>query len=185
MIAARLLAPLAAAALIAAGCGDDKDSGSSNTGTNEATTPAATTTAAPKASTGQAPAVSNASDLKSKPEIGKPSGDPPTQLLKKDLVVGKGAPIKDGQLASVQYVGVSWSTGEQFDASWDRGQPFSFPLGQGQVIQGWDTGVKGMKVGGRRELVIPPELAYGAQSPGPGIGPNETLVFVVDLKRIG
>jgi FKBP-type peptidyl-prolyl cis-trans isomerase len=187
MIAARLLVPLAAAALFAAGCGDDKDSGSKNTGTNEATTPASTTTepAQPKASSGQAPAVANAKDLENKPEIGKPSGDPPTALIKKDLVVGKGPAIKSGQMASVQYVGVSWSTGEQFDASWDRGQPFSFPLGQGQVIQGWDQGVKGMKVGGRRELVIPPELAYGAQSPGPGIGPNETLVFVVDLTRIG
>jgi peptidylprolyl isomerase len=187
MIAARLLAPLAAVALMAAGCGDDKKSGSENTGSNAATTPSSTTTepAEPKATTGQAPAVKNASDLKTKPEIATPGGDPPTTLIKKDLVTGSGPAIKPGQLATVQYVGNSWSTGEQFDASWDRGQPFQFPLGQGQVIQGWDEGIKGMKVGGRRELVIPPDQAYGAQSPGPGIGPNETLVFVVDLKRIG
>jgi peptidylprolyl isomerase len=187
MIAVRLFVPLAAVALIAAGCGDDKKSGSDTTGSNAATTPAATSTAAPapKASSGQAPAVKNATDLSKKPDITTPAGDPPTSLIKKDLVVGKGPAIKPGQMATVQYVGNSWSTGKQFDASWDRGQPFSFPLGQGQVIQGWDTGVKGMKVGGRRELVIPPDQAYGAQSPGPGIGPNETLVFVVDLKRIG
>ena len=185
MIHVRLLAPLAALALLVAGCGDDKSSGSGSTGTNSATTPAATTTDAPKATTGEAPAVANAKDLKSKPQIAKPGGDPPTSLIKKDLVVGSGPAIKAGQLATVQYVGVSWSSGAEFDASWDRGQPFQFPVGQQQVITGWDKGIPGMKVGGRRELVIPPGQAYGAQSPGPGIGPNETLVFVVDLKRIG
>jgi peptidylprolyl isomerase len=188
MIPVRLLAPLAALALIAAGCGDDKkDSGSASSGTNSATAPAAETTAttAPEATSGQAPAVSNADDLANKPKIAAPAGDPPTSLIKKDLVVGKGPAIKKGQLASVQYVGVSWSTGQEFDASWDRGQPFQFPVGQQQVISGWDNGIPGMKVGGRRELVIPPDQAYGPQSPGPGIGANETLVFVVDLKRIG
>jgi peptidylprolyl isomerase len=184
MIAARLLIPLAAVSLIAAGCGDDKKSKS---GTNSATTPAATSTAAPapKATSGQAPAVKNASDLKTKPEITTPSGDPPTKLIKKDLVVGKGAAIKKGQLATVQYVGVAWSNGAEFDASWNRGQPFQFPVGQGQVIVGWDEGIPGMKVGGRRELVIPPDQAYGDAGAGGAIGPGETLVFVVDLKRIG
>jgi peptidylprolyl isomerase len=86
----------------------------------------------------------------------------------------------------MQYVGVSWSTGEQFDASWDRGgQPFQFPLGGGQVIAGWDDGIPGMKVGGRRILVIPPDKGYGAAGAGPDIAPNETLVFVVDLVGIG
>ena len=184
MIPARLLAPLAALALLA-GCGDDKDSGSASTGTNSATTPVETTAAEPQATTGEAPVVANARDLSSKPKIAKPAGDPPTALVKKDLVVGKGPAIKAGQLATVQYVGVAWSTGEEFDASWDRGQPFQFPVGRQQVIQGWDEGIPGMKVGGRRELVIPADQAYGAQSPGPGIGANETLVFVVDLKRIG
>jgi peptidylprolyl isomerase len=184
---ARLLAALAAVAVIAAGCGDDKKSDSSSkSGTNAATTPAAKKPAAkPKATTGQAPAVGNAKDLGSKPSIAKPSGDPPTTLIKKDLVVGKGPAIKAGQLATMQYVGVSWSTGQEFDASWDRGQPFQFPVGQQQVIAGWDEGIPGMKVGGRRELVIPPDKGYGAQGAGGAIGPNETLVFVVDLKRIG
>jgi peptidylprolyl isomerase len=185
MIPVRLLAPLAALALLAAGCGDDKDSGSAATGTNSATTPAETATAAPQATTGEAPAVANGKDLGSKPQIAKPAGDPPTALVKKDLVAGKGPAIKAGQLATVQYVGVAWSTGEEFDASWDRGQPFQFPVGRQQVIQGWDDGIPGMRVGGRRELVIPADQAYGSQSPGPGIGANETLVFVVDLKRIG
>lgn len=85
---------------------------------------------------------------------------------------------------TVQYVGYSYSTKQQFDASWDRGQPFPFQLGQGSVIAGWDDGVVGMKVGGRRELVIPPNLAYGAQSPGAGIAANDTLVFIVDLVKI-
>ena len=131
-------------------------------------------------------AVANAKDLKHKPKLGKPSGDPPSSLVKKDLVVGHGAAAKAGDTVSVQYVGISWSNGKQFDASWDRGaQPFTFPLGQGQVIQGWDSGVAGMKVGGRRELVIPPDQGYGPQGAPPDIAPNETLVFVVDLKRIG
>src|SRR4051794_5479616 len=187
MIAARLLVPLAAVALIAAGCGDDNKPGSQNPGSNAAPTPASPPTepAQPKATSGQAPAVNNATDLTKKPEITTPSGDPPTALIKKDLVTGKGPAIKPGQMATVQYVGNSWSTGKEFDASWNRGQPFSFPLGQGQVIQGWDEGVKGMKVGGRRELVIPPEQGYGPSGSPPAIAPNETLVFVVDLKRIG
>ncbi|MDP9294380.1 MAG: FKBP-type peptidyl-prolyl cis-trans isomerase, partial [Actinomycetota bacterium] len=84
----------------------------------------------------------------------------------------------------VQYVGVSFSTGEQFDASWDAGQPFSFPLGTGQVIPGWDKGVAGMRVGGRRKLTIPPDQAYGTAGSPPSIGPNETLVFVIDMVQI-
>ena len=97
-----------------------------------------------------------------------------------------GAEIAAGDSASVQYVGVSWSTGREFDASWDRGaQPFSFPVGAGRVIAGWDRGVVGMRAGGRRLLVIPPDLAYGAQSPDPSIAPNETLIFVVDLEKTG
>ena len=187
MTPARLLVPLAAVALIAAGCGSSNKS-SSKTGTNSASTPApaATATAAPApAASGGAPAVANAKDLTHKPQIAAPKGDPPTSLVKKDLVVGHGPAIKPGQLATVQYVGVSWSTGKEFDASWNRGQPFSFPVGQQQVISGWDQGVPGMKVGGRRELVIPPDMGYGPQGSPPAIAPNETLVFVVDLKRIG
>ena len=121
----------------------------------------------------------------SKPEVTIPEGSPSYQLELEDITVGEGEEAKSGSLVEVHYVGVSWKSGKQFDASWDRGDTFKFGLGKGQVIRGWDEGVQGMKVGGRRELVIPPGLAYGAQSPGPGIGPNETLVFVVDLKRIG
>lgn len=187
MIPVRLLAPLAALTLFAAGCGEDEDSGSAATGTNSATTPAAETTPAePEATTGQTPAVANANDLKSKPEIAAPEGDPPTTLIKKDLVTGDGPAVKKGQLASMQYVGMSWSTGEEFDSSWSRGPaPFQFPLGQGQVISGWDEGIPGMKVGGRRILVIPPDQGYGPAGAPPDIGPDETLVFVVDLVGIG
>ena len=109
-------------------------------------------------------------DLKVKPAVPTPSGDPPAELRKIDIVKGKGKRAKPGDTVVVQYVGVAWSTGEQFDASWDRGEPFAFPLGAGQVIKGWDEGVAGMRVGGRRVLVIPADLAYGDQSPTPAIG---------------
>ncbi len=119
-----------------------------------------------------------------KPNVQIPDGPPPRTLQKEDIVVGTGPEARAGQTVSVQYVGVAWSTHRQFDASWDRGQPFSFTLGAGQVIRGWDQGVAGMKVGGRRRLTIPPDLGYGARGAGGAIGPNETLVFVVDLIEI-
>jgi len=102
-----------------------------------------------------------------------------------DLVVGDGAEAAAGAIVNVDYVGVSWSTGAEFDASWNRGDVFSFALGGGMVIQGWDQGVAGMKVGGRRRLTIPPEMGYGAQGAGGVIGPNETLIFTVDLRGLG
>jgi len=120
-----------------------------------------------------------------KPTVSVPSGSAPTTLQKTDLIVGKGAEAVAGKEVTVHYVGVSFATKKQFDASWDRGQALSFVVGQGNVIQGWDEGVPGMKVGGRRQLVIPPDLAYGAQGAPPVIGPNETLVFVVDLLKVG
>lgn len=116
-----------------------------------------------------------------KPEVTIPDENPPTELVIDDLIVGDGHEAKAGQQVNVHYVGVSWSSGEQFDASWDRMEPFSFGLGQGQVIRGWDDGVEGMKVGGRRRLTIPADLGYGAAGAGGVIAPNETLVFVVDL----
>ena len=116
-----------------------------------------------------------------KPEVTIPDENPPAELVADDEVVGEGAEAASGSMVSVHYVGVSWSTGAQFDASWDRMEPFGFALGRGQVIQGWDTGVQGMKVGGRRRLTIPPHLGYGAAGAGGVIAPNETLVFVVDL----
>ena len=123
-------------------------------------------------------------DLSVKPTVEIPAGPPPAELVIEDLVVGEGSAAQVGTSPSMQYVGHSWSTGAQFDASWDRGQPFSFRLGEGQVIAGWDQGVAGMKVGGRRRLTIPPELGYGARGAGGAIGPNETLVFVVDLLAV-
>ena len=119
--------------------------------------------------------------MTSKPTVEIPDGPPPTELVIEDLTVGDGAEAVSGQTCTMQYVGHAWSTKGQFDASWDRGQPFTFGLGQGMVIGGWDQGVAGMKVGGRRKLTIPPELGYGARGAGGAIGPNETLVFVVDL----
>jgi peptidylprolyl isomerase len=116
-----------------------------------------------------------------KPEVTVPDTAPPADLVVTDDTVGEGEEAAAGQEVTVHYVGVSWSTGRQFDASWDRMEPFTFPLGQGYVIKGWDQGVQGMKVGGRRTLHIPPHLGYGAQGAGGVIAPNETLVFVVDL----
>jgi len=123
-------------------------------------------------------------ELTKKPEIVVPKEAPPSTLQQCDIVEGQGAEAVAGTSVTVQYVGVSWSTGRQFDASWDRGDPFVFPLGASRVIQGWDRGVVGMRIGGRRELIIPPDLGYGAQGAGGVIGPNETLVFVVDLLKV-
>ena len=147
-----LLVGLVAAIVIAAvGGGDDEGSGSIST------------------------------DLSAKPDVPVPDGDSPADLEINDVVVGDGPEAAAGDSVTVQYVGVNFSNGQQFDASWDSGQPFDFELGAGSVIQGWDEGVAGMKVGGRRELVIPPDLGYGAQGRPPDIPPNETLVFVIDL----
>jgi peptidylprolyl isomerase len=120
-----------------------------------------------------------------KPNVEIPAGDPPAELHVEDLTVGEGDEAVPGRPVDVHYIGVSWSSGEQFDASWDRGDTFRFALGQGQVIQGWDQGVAGMRVGGRRRLTIPPGLAYGDRGAGGVIAPGETLVFVVDLLGVG
>src|SRR4051794_14727753 len=132
----------------------------------------------------QALADSISKDVKTKPVVAIPAGATPKSLTIKDIVPGTGRAARKGDTVSVQYVGSSWSNGAQFDSSWDRGQPFSVPLGKGQVIPGWDKGLVGMKAGGRRLLVIPPNLAYGAQGQPPKIGANETLAFVIDLESI-
>ena len=120
-----------------------------------------------------------------KPEIDFPGGEPPAELDIKDIWEGEGPVAKAGDTVSVHYVGVAFSTGEEFDASWNRGTPLQFQLGVGQVISGWDQGVQGMKVGGRRQLIIPSHLAYGERGAGGGvIAPGETLIFVCDLVAV-
>lgn len=152
------------AALAVAGCGGGSDSSSSSPSSTASSTEATATT-----SEG------------AKPEVAVPKGAPPKKLVVTELKKGTGAQAKAGDEVTVQYVGVDYKTGKQFDASWDRGEPFTFTLGAGEVIPGWDKGVAGMKVGGRRELIIPPGLAYGPAGAPPAIAPNATLVFVIDL----
>ena len=119
--------------------------------------------------------------MNDKPEVDFPGGRPPSDLQVIDLREGEGKTAEPGQTAVVHYVGVAFSTGEEFDASYDRGEPFAFPVGGGRVIAGWDQGVVGMKIGGRRQLTIPPHLGYGERGAGGVIAPGETLIFVVDL----
>jgi peptidylprolyl isomerase len=179
---ARLLALLALlGALTLTACGDDDD-GDSGGGGETAPPPAAQE----ETETEPTPSEQREAlkDTSTKPVIPRPTGSPPRRLEKEDIVRGQGPAAKAGDTVLVHYAGVTFSTGEEFDASWNTGQPFPFPLGGGQVIDGWDRGIVGMKPGGRRMLTIPPELAYGAQGFPPAIGPNETLVFVVDLLEV-
>jgi peptidylprolyl isomerase len=173
------------AAVLVAGCGSSHPTSSITVGNESANTSAAatpTTTATPPTQngSGQTP---TSGPLSTQPVVKPPSGPAPAKLVVKDLIVGKGAAAKSGNTVSVNYVGVLYKGGSEFDASWKRHQPLTFPLGQGQVIPGWDQGVPGMKVGGRRELIIPSALAYGAQG-SQGIPPNSPLVFVVDMLGI-
>jgi peptidylprolyl isomerase len=191
----RFVPLLALLAVVAAGCGGgstkpaDIPSGGASTQASADTTATETTetatTSTQSKGTARAPIVSPSKDLSKKPKLPKQPGDAPTQLVVQDIVKGKGAKAEDGKVLTVRYVGVRFRDNQQFDASWERKpNEFKFPLGQGQVIPGWDQGIKGMRVGGRRQLTIPADLAYGAQGQPPDIGPNETLVFVVDLKKV-
>jgi peptidylprolyl isomerase len=119
-----------------------------------------------------------------KPEVDFPGGEPPAELEVKEIWEGDGEVAKAGDTVSVHYVGVAFSSGEEFDSSWNRGTPLKFQLGVGQVIPGWDQGVQGMKVGGRRQLIIPADLAYGDRGAGAAIAPGETLIFVCDLVSV-
>jgi peptidylprolyl isomerase len=183
-----IVAILGVAALIA-GCGssgsssitvgNESDTSSvphvkgETTPTSTPTTPTTPTTATAK-TPGSGP-------LSTKPAVKPPSGAAPTTLVTKEIIKGTGPEAKPGQPVTVNYIGVLFHGGKEFDASWRRSEPLTFPLGQGQVIKGWDQGVAGMKVGGRRELIIPAELAYGKPGRPPTIPPNAPLVFVVDL----
>jgi peptidylprolyl isomerase len=160
-----------------AACGED-DEPASGTGSEATSTP--TPTASEAGTEAIVQAISK--DTKTKPEVPAPQGEPPSELVIRDIVRGKGPKAKAGDELSMQYVGISWSTGQQFDASWDRGaQPFAFQLGAGMVIPGWDQGLVGLRKGGRRLLIIPPDMGYGpGGTPDGTIAPNETLIFVVD-----
>jgi peptidylprolyl isomerase len=172
----------AGAAILIAGCGSSGSSstitiGNENSADNALIKSGTATTGAASA----AAKTPTSGPLATEPKVTPPSGPAPTKLETKDLVVGTGPEAKAGQSVTVNYVGVLYKGGKEFDASWKRNEPFSFILGKSQVIAGWDQGVVGMKVGGRRELVIPASLAYGAKGSGAAIPPNAPLVFVVDL----
>jgi peptidylprolyl isomerase len=174
-----------AVAIAIAGCGSSSSGSSTITVGNENPADNALLKAGPTSSTGSTGATTPTSGpLSKEPTVTRPTGAPPTALVKKDLIVGTGPEAKAGQSVTVNYVGVLYSTGKVFDASWKRHEPFSFSLGRGQVITGWDQGIAGMKVGGRRELIIPAPLAYGAKGSPPTIPPNAALVFVVDLLAV-
>ena len=163
--------PLVAVLGVAA-CGDDSEDS-----TGAAQTPDATQTET-------TPPEDALKDTSTKPEIPKPTGIPPRKLVKQDIVKGKGPAAKPGNTVTVNYVGMNFSNGVEFDSSWDSGQAFPVQLGTGMVIEGWDKGLVGIRKGGRRMLTIPPEMGYGAEGYPPDIPPNETLVFVVDAVSI-
>ena len=164
---ALMLTVAACLALLVAGCG-----GSSGSSSSEST------------ASGESTAAEASGGEKTKPKVTVPKGAPPKKLEIKEIEEGSGAEAKSGDEVTVQYVGVDYKNGKEFDSSWSRNEPFSFSLGAGEVIPGWDQGVEGMKVGGRRELIIPPSLAYGEAGAPPAIAPNETLVFVIDLLEV-
>ncbi len=159
---ASMLALCLALAIAVGGCGGGSDSSSESSGSSESAN----------------------TDLSKKPVVTVPAGVSPKKFAYKEIVEGTGPVAKSGDKVTVQYVGVGFETEKEFDSSWSRNEPFSFTLGAGEVIKGWDKGVEGMKAGGRRELLIPGELAYGPAGSPPKIGPNETLIFVIDLLEV-
>ena len=178
----RFVLTLIAVVVVAVGptaCGGDDDSAGS---------PPETATSQPDTGTATAPTPAEAEkalrDTSKKPVIPKPTGSPPRKLVVEDIVKGKGPAAKKGDTVIVNYVGENFSNGEEFDASWDRGQPFPVTIGRTKVIEGWTRGLAGIRKGGRRMLTIPPELGYGPNGYPPAIPPNETLVFVVDAVSV-
>jgi peptidylprolyl isomerase len=176
-------------ALAAAGCGDSTSESAADKSAAKAESEAKNQKPIPepKPITAEtATPTAGEADINTKPKVPKGSGAAPTALKAETLIAGSGPEIKSGQQATVNYVGVLFKNGKEFDASWGEGkQPFQFALGSGQVIPGWDQGVVGMKVGERRRLTIPSDLAYAEQGSPPKIGPNEPLIFDIDLKKIG
>jgi peptidylprolyl isomerase len=182
----KVLVLCAALAIGVAGCGGGSDS---STGSSESSAPTEaneSSTKSGESSEESAESVPKASpdEKKTKPTVTVPKGVSPKNFATRELEEGTGATAKKGDEVTVQYVGVGYDSEEEFDSSWSRNEPFTFTLGAGEVIKGWDQGVDGMKVGGRRELLIPGELAYGAAGSPPKIGPNETLIFVIDLLSV-
>lgn len=164
-----IVCALTALCLAAAGCSEEETNKAEEGSTDE------------QQSTTEASAPPETSEPRKKPKIARPTGAPPRKLVIKDVVKGKGSAVAAGDQLQVNYVGVSFKNGKEFDSSFSAGQPFEFQLGASMVIPGWDRGLEGMRVGGRRMLTIPAGLAYGADGSPPRIGPNETLVFVIDL----
>ncbi len=167
------------AGLLVAGCGSSSESSTITIGNENKSDTTLIAQGDPAV-----PQTPKTGPLSTKPKVEAGKGPKPTKLETKDLVTGTGKEAKKGSTVYVNYVGVLWKNGEEFDSSWKRNEPFQFTVGTGQVIKGWDNGVVGMKVGGRRELKIPPEEAYGAQGNEPKIPKNEALIFVVDLLKV-
>jgi peptidylprolyl isomerase len=183
------VAALLVLAVLAAGCGSSTEESAADKSAAKAESEAKSQQPIPEAkapTSAKADPTAGEADINKKPTVPKGSGSAPTALKAETLIAGSGPEIKTGQQATVNYVGVLFKNGKEFDSSWGKGkQPFQFALGSGQVIPGWDEGVLGMKVGERRRLTIPADLAYGAQGSPPKIGPNEPLIFDIDLKKIG
>jgi peptidylprolyl isomerase len=174
-----LILALCAALLVSvAGCGGSSDSSTGSTESSSSSEAGGSS----KESGGSSE--TSASGKKTKPTVTVPTEISPKNFATRELEEGSGAEAKKGDEVTVQYVGVGYDSEKEFDSSWSRNEPFTFTLGAGEVIKGWDQGVEGMKVGGRRELLIPGELAYGPEGSPPDIGPNETLIFVIDLLAV-
>lgn len=174
-----VLALCAALATAAVGCG-----GSSDSSTSSSESSASTEAGESSKESGESVSKASPNKKKTKPTVTVPKGVSPKTFATKEIEEGTGPEAKAGDKVTVQYVGVGYDSEEEFDSSWSRNEPFSFTLGAGEVIKGWDQGVEGMKVGGRRELLVPGNLAYGPEGRPPTIGPNETLIFMIDLLSV-
>jgi peptidylprolyl isomerase len=172
---------IACVALVGVGCGSDDSSDDSSEST---ATKAESTATTESSTTTESSSGGGSGGEKTKPKVTVPTGAPPKKLEIEEIEKGTGATAKAGDEVTVQYVGVGYDSEEEFDSSWSRNEPFPLQLGSGLVIPGWEQGIEGMKVGGRRELIIPPNLAYGPEGRPPVIGPNETLIFVIDLLAV-